>query len=135
LCWKWVLNDVEERDVERIQHSWSLQLGGRVARFNSLSPARACQLPIGCVLHPFTRREKVEWVCSWHMAFCDWLPGFLSLNTLNSIISLQIYFLFFIFLPKFMIIFLSINRDLIHLIWKQKKSSFSLLLILLLSFY
>jgi hypothetical protein len=43
--------------------------------------------------------------------------------SLNSIISLQINFLFFYFYTKIHDFFFSINRDLVHLIWTQKKKS------------
>ena len=60
---------------------------------------------------------------------------FYLLNYLDSIISLQIIFLFFYFYTKIHDFFFSTNRDLDHLIWTPKKNQvFCTLLILLLAF-
>jgi hypothetical protein len=56
---------------------------------------------------------------------------FYLLNNLDSIISLQIILFFFTKIRDF---FFSINRDLDHFIWTQKKIKFFTLLISLLVF-
>jgi hypothetical protein len=62
-------------------------------------------------------------------------PNFYLILSLNSIISLQINFLFLYQNSWF---FFSINRDLVHLIWTQKKNqifhSLNLIIIFLLVF-
>jgi len=64
-------------------------------------------------------REDSLWIMggTW-LILIDCLD-FYHLNNFNSIISLEIIF-YFIF-TKIQDFFLSINRDLVHLIWTQKK--------------
>jgi hypothetical protein len=60
VCWKWncVLNDVEEREVEDIQHSW-ISHRGILGATHLVSLARALHAPTWCVPKQITHREKV----------------------------------------------------------------------------
>jgi len=132
-----------------IQHllpfQWCVEVGGKMIwrreELNEFNIVEACNrgtrgafwfMKTGACA---TRADRGKWACRRmrEKMLCEkvgdtWLIligclYFFHLNNLNSIISLQINFYF---LTKFMIFFLSINRDLVHLIWTQKKKSFSL---------
>ena len=108
---------------------------GRVSRFHLLRRARVVHAPTGRVAQQGTRREN-DPLYRWRVLIgC---PDFYLILSLNSIISLQINFLFFYFYTKIHDFFLSINRDLVHLIWTQKKNqvfhSLNLIIIFLLVF-
>jgi len=80
-------------------------------------------------------RENFFWIKLWHLACYDWLLGFLSFLYfgLNYFIA-NYFFIFFIFLPKF-VIFFSLQIET-WIIWfgHRKKTKFFTLLILLLAF-
>jgi hypothetical protein len=149
-CLFWVLNaafnianqcngcvecDLEERDVEDIQLCWNLTEKTRGGR--SLVALKRVN----------NTRQQREWErkacgerrsCWYGRDTCLSLigcPNFYLILSLNSIISLQINFLFLYQNSWF---FFSINRDLVHLIWTQKKNqifhSLNLIIIFLLVF-
>jgi hypothetical protein len=89
---------------------------------------RAIHASTGRVRRQWTRREKKLWGKEGHVVWFNWLFRFFYLfNVLDSIILLQIIFLFFYFFTKISDFFSSANRDIDHFIWTQKqKPSFSL---------
>jgi len=83
----------------------------------------------GTFIHAERERKKEKSFDTYVLIDC---LDFYLLNNLDSIISMQIFY--FIFFTKIRDFFFSINRDLTHLIWTQKKIKFFTLLILLLVF-
>jgi hypothetical protein len=95
--WKCVLNDVEERGIEKIQHSWILHGGTRGAFL--CAAFSACTTSADRTRLLAENREREADADMWRSVIgC---LDFYHINTLNSIISLQIFF----YIPKFMIIF------------------------------
>jgi hypothetical protein len=96
--------------------------------------ARAVHAPTGRVsCREVGERKTFGWIRnSWRVCI-GWLD-FNYLHFLSSIISMEI--IFFFFFTKIHDFFFSINRDLDHLIWTQKKNQVfhSLNLIISISF-
>ena len=124
VCWKWEKSDVEERGVEWIQHC--LMVCDRDTWQRAIGQAwRVCNTPRQreCDAGEAERKDSLGIMDDTWPILIGCL-NFYHLNNFNSIISLEINFFFFTKIHDF---FFSINRDLVHLIWTQKKKpSFSL---------
>jgi hypothetical protein len=127
--WRWVFNDVDERGDEGIQHSWTLT-GGTCDPF-LFTASGAYTTRTDRVSGTSLNAERENVVAMWRSLIG--LLYFYHINTLNSIISFKINFLFFY--TKIHDFLLSINRDWFIWFGHRKKTKFFTILILLLSLY
>jgi hypothetical protein len=118
---------MDERDVETIQHVENLTPGDTRTDAIGWFRARSRHARKWQVKEASRGERKVilvKWDAWQHMIG---RPDFYLILSLNSIISLQINFLFFyffIFIPRFMIFFLCPNQMNQVSIYREKKNEF-----------
>jgi hypothetical protein len=110
-----VETSVERREKFNIFNNVETDAGGQLAtRYWCKTGACTTRADKARFAQTIAEREESVWIKddTW-LALIGW-PDFYPFYTLNSIISLQIIFLFFYFYTKIHDFFSSINRDLVH---------------------